>query len=137
MCSYKVCYRLIHIDYKLNYFLKIKMYNTFENWKYSLCQCFEDTNLCVKSIFCPCMIHANNYYRLYGTNYYQQIICCILCCPIAGGSIRKKIQNRLYIRSTILNTYMIACVCPCCTAAQGEMELNYYNISPPLLHDMI
>lgn len=105
--------------------------NNFQKWTNGICVCLGHPCLSVKSVFCPCIIHADNYYRIYGKNYISQMIFFMLCYPIAGGHIRRKIQNRLYIKSNRFNTYLLSCLLPCCTVAQGKLELDYYNIQTP------
>ncbi len=108
-----------------------------QNWTSNLFSCFRFPLLYAKSTFCPCIVHADNYYRFYGKDYKKQIILYLCCGCIVHGNLRNNIQNKIGLVGYPIDNYSLSCIFAPCVLAQEKLEFDYHNISPPVYHNMI
>jgi Cys-rich protein (TIGR01571 family) len=125
--------------YKNNYDSEGKYNFTLfrKNWIFGLLECLWMPGLSLKTICCPCVIYADNYYRFHGKKYKTQLILYLCCAPIIHGRLRNKIQDKFVLFNYSINTYALVCLLPCCALAQEKLELDYHNVSAPIYHNMI
>ena len=108
-----------------------------QNWMYDLFSCFRFPTLYAKTTFCPCIAHADNYYRFHGKHYNRQVLLYILCGCIVQGILRSRIQDKFGLVSYPLDNFSLSCLLAPCVLAQEKLEMDYHNIAHPIYHNMI
>ena len=95
-------------------------------WQNPLCGCFDDTDACLDSFFCPCFQLARQYDAV-ETNRRDNVnplICCVTFFGAKSGMdcaanlyIRRRILKRFGIAEELYESMAIALCCSCCSLA--------------------
>ncbi|KAJ3274040.1 hypothetical protein HDV01_003533 [Terramyces sp. JEL0728] len=104
-----------------------------KEWSLGLFGCFADVTTCVKALFCPCIVYAQNKQVLNRTGSIGPdalLYCCGIdfwCCGSTGaigGSNRSEIRQSRNIQGSFATDFITHCFCAPCALTQEKLELE-------------
>lgn len=99
-----------------------------EKFRFKLCGCLSDVELCLDIICCPCCHISRQCSSLEGKPHeWRGIWCCVgcLCCVPSVIRLRLLIAHQFQIRESQLAGCCAAMCCPCCSLCQTSRELSF------------
>lgn len=107
--------------------------NKMQHWKHGLWNCFDNFNMLVVSLVCPCYQFGKNAARLGENN----IACCVAMfipgiLPCSAAHLRSKLREKNNIKGSYGKDLATWIFCPFCALVQETQELED-NGQPPSL----
>ena len=102
------------------------------DWKVGLCNCFSYCDVCLLTLFCPCVQYGMNQEKLVPGQsacggcfmYTLMRVCCPCVMPCWAGQFRSQVRGKYNIMGGSTGDCCTHCFCHCCALIQEAKEID-------------
>ena len=100
----------------------VYLVNVKPRWNVGLCECCDSTSVCLKGMFCPCVLYANLRKNLDNQPFCGNCINYMFCATCVHTGTRRKIRTKYNLPARPCNDCCVTFFCGQCALCQEYQE---------------
>ena len=104
--------------------LTVYLTNKPSQWSSGLCDCCDNSSVCIQGLFCPCHLFGKNVEKIEGGRYWRSCCCYLAGCGSCNHSAsRRKLRVKYNLPEEPFNDCCVAWCCGPCGLCQEALEI--------------
>ncbi len=113
--------------------LTVYLTNKPSQWSSGLCDCCDNTSICLQGLFVPCHLFGKNVEKVEGGRYWRSCCCYMACCGSCNHSAsRRKLRVKYNLPEEPFNDCCVSWCCGPCGLCQEALEIIEQDTKRPL-----